>query len=85
MASRAIGSLKRRGWVERRLRHDDRRSYALWLTPKGRLAYRRVAPHANARYYHIVSCLSRQQLAALERGLLRLIAQTRRLVRGRSG
>jgi len=85
MTSRAIRGLKRRGWVERRVRHDDRRSYALWLTPKGRLAYRRVAPHANARYYHIVSCLSRKELAALDRGLLRLIAQTRRLVRGRSG
>jgi len=85
MASRAIAGLKRRGWIERRRRHDDRRSYALGLTPKGRLAYRRISPHANARYHGIVSCLSRKELAALDRGLGRLIAQTRRLVRQQSG
>ncbi|HUQ76925.1 MAG TPA: MarR family winged helix-turn-helix transcriptional regulator [Burkholderiales bacterium] len=84
MTSRAIRSLKRRRWIERRVRHDDRRSYALWLTPKGRLAYRRVEPHASMRYRDIVSCLSRKELAAIDRGLVRLVAQTRRLVRRRS-
>jgi DNA-binding MarR family transcriptional regulator len=85
MASRAIRQLKRRGWIERKVRSDDRRSYALWLTEKGRLAHRRVGPHANERYHEIVGCLSRRELAALQRMLLRLTQRTKRLAEGRTG
>jgi DNA-binding MarR family transcriptional regulator len=60
MASRAIRQLKRRCWIERKVRHDDRRSYALWLTDKGRGARRRTGPTptgATARFlwYRLLS------------------------------
>ena len=77
MASRAIGQLKRRGWIERKVRHDDRRSYALWLTDKGRAARRRTAPDANRRYRQIVGALTARELASLERLLRRLVQRTR--------
>ena len=79
MASRAIRQLKRRGWIERKVRHDDRRSYALWLTDKGRGARRRTGPDANRRYREIVGSLSPRELATLERLLRRLVQRTRRL------
>lgn len=85
MASRAIRQLKRRGWVERKVRRDDRRSYALWLSEKGRQAYRRVRPSANQRYHDIVGSLAPRELAALERALHRLTQRTRRLAEGRRG
>ena len=83
MASRAIRQLKRRGWVERKVRRDDRRSYALWLSEKGRQAYRRVRPSANQRYHQIVGSLAPRELASLERALHRLTQRTRRLAEGR--
>jgi DNA-binding MarR family transcriptional regulator len=79
MASRAIRHLKRRGWIERKVRNDDRRSYALWLTDKGLRAHERVGPHANKRYHQIVDCLSSDERAALERMLVRLVQRTRHL------
>jgi DNA-binding MarR family transcriptional regulator len=84
MASRAIRQLKRRGWIERKVRRDDRRSYALWLTDAGRRAYRRVRPHANRRYYDLVGALQPRELAALERALQRLTQRARQLAAGRS-
>jgi len=83
MASRAIRQLKRRGWVERKVRRDDRRSYALWLSEKGRRAYRRVRPSANQRYHQIVGSLAPRELASLERALHRLTQRTRRLAEDR--
>ena len=83
MASRAIRQLKRRGWVERKVRRDDRRSYALWLSDKGSQAYRRVRPDANQRYHDIVGTLAPRELAALESALRRLTQRTRRLAEGR--
>ena len=85
MASRAIRQLKRRGWVERKVRRDDRRSYALWLSEKGRQIYRRVRPSANQRYHDIVGSLTPRELAALERALRRLTQRTRRLAEDRGG
>jgi len=83
MASRAIRQLKRRGWVERKVRRDDRRSYALWLSDRGRQAYRRVRPDANQRYHEIVGTLAPGELALLESALRRLTQRTRRLAEGR--
>ncbi len=78
-ASRAIRKLKRRGWIERQRKPADRRSYSLYLTEKGRQAYETVAPHANARYRDIIGCLTKAELAYLDRGLLKLIAHIKRL------
>jgi DNA-binding MarR family transcriptional regulator len=82
MASRAIRQLQRRGWIARRRRDDDRRSFTLSLTARGRAAYRRIGPRANDRYREILACLTRRELDALDRGLLRLIERTRRLAQG---
>jgi DNA-binding MarR family transcriptional regulator len=80
MASRAIRQLERRGWVARKLRADDKRSYTVSLTPKGQAAYRGVGGGASRRYREVVACLSRRELDALDAALQRLIAHTRRLV-----
>jgi DNA-binding MarR family transcriptional regulator len=80
MASRAIRQLERRGWVARKLRADDKRSYTVSLTQKGQAAYRGVGGGASRRYREVVACLSRRELAALDGALQRLIAHTRRLV-----
>ena len=82
MASRAIALLKRRGWVQRKRRSADRRSFALWLTDRGRVAHRRVVPDAQTRYREIMSCLTPRERAALERMLSRLAHRTRRLAEG---
>lgn len=76
-ASRAIRQLKRRGWIERKVRRNDRRSYALWLTEKGRAARRRTGPDADQRYREIVGILGARELATLERVLRRLVQRTR--------
>jgi DNA-binding MarR family transcriptional regulator len=81
MASRAVRALERRGWVARRRRADDRRSYALSLTAAGRRAHGRVGPDANARYRELLACLPAADVARLDRALQRLIAQARRLAR----
>jgi DNA-binding MarR family transcriptional regulator len=78
-ASRAIRQLERRGWVARRQRSKDRRSYALTLTPEGRANCETVLPAANARYREILGCLSRSETKQFERLLRRVIVQTRRL------
>lgn len=78
-ASRAIRALERRGWIGRRRRSTDRRSYALTLTAQGRKACQEVLPDANARYREILDCLSPAELKQFERGLGRLIAHTQRL------
>lgn len=78
-ASRAIRQLEGRGWVERRQRAHDRRSYALSLTPDGRTACEAVLPAANERYREIVGGLSRPELKRFEEALVRLIAHTRTL------
>ena len=80
MASRAVRQPERRGWVRRQQREDDRRSYTLRLTKRGETAYRGVGGGAERRYREIVACLSRRELAELDRALQRLISHTRRLV-----
>ncbi|HZQ74830.1 MAG TPA: MarR family winged helix-turn-helix transcriptional regulator [Burkholderiales bacterium] len=81
MASRAIRTLEGRGWIARKRRSDDRRSFSLSLTAAGRRAHGRVAPDANARYRELLGCLSAAQAAALDRALQRLIARAGRLGR----
>ena len=83
MASRAIRQLKRRGWIERKVNAADRRSYALWLTDRGRAALRRAGPHAGRRYEQLIGTLSARELAALQRALLKLVQRAKLLAEGR--
>lgn len=79
-ASRAIRSLERRGWIGRRRRSADRRSYALTLTAKGRKACGQVLPDANARYRQVLACLTTAQQRKFERCVLDVIAHVRKIV-----
>jgi len=82
-ASRAIRQLRRRGWIERRVNAADRRSFALWLTERGRAALRRAGPHAGRRYDELVGTLSARELAALQRALLKLTQRAKQLAGAR--
>ncbi len=77
--NRAIRRLERAGRLSRRRRTDDRRSYALTLTPAGRRLYRKVVPTANARYRDLVACLTAEEQAALRTALAKLIARAQAL------
>ena len=74
--SRAVRRLERMGRVQRQINSNDRRSFTLSLTPKGKRLYTRVLPAANARYREITAGLSRTELATLRRVLAKLLART---------
>ncbi len=77
--SRAIRRLEARGHVRRVRNPRDRRSYLLSLTARGRRLFEKIIPRANARYHDIVSCLDKSELAALRKGLQKLIDRARDL------
>ncbi|WP_168583282.1 MarR family winged helix-turn-helix transcriptional regulator [Gephyromycinifex aptenodytis] len=54
--------LEKRGWVERRPVHEDRRGVELWLTDDGLAALRRLAPvHVQSVRTHLLAHLDEQQ------------------------
>ena len=77
--SRAVKRLERMGRITRRVRPDDRRSYALAMTADGKRLFERVVPAANARYREITSAATRDELAVLSRVLTKLVGQARDL------
>jgi DNA-binding MarR family transcriptional regulator len=65
--SRAVTSLMRRKIIERVANENDRREFALQLTPKGRALYEELIPRLKRREQDILSCLSaaeRKEFAA---------------------
>ena len=79
--NRAIRRLVDAGHLRRRPNPDDRRSFHLSMTPKGKRLYARILPAANERYREIVACLSKQELAGLRAALKTLLDQTETLGR----
>ncbi len=77
--SRAVRRLERMGRISRRVKPDDRRSYALAMTGDGKRLFERVVPAANARYREITSAATRDELAVVSRVLTRLVGQARDL------
>lgn len=65
--SRAVTALMRRKIIERVANQDDRREFALQLTPTGRQLYEELIPRLLGKEQEILSCLSageRKELAA---------------------
>ena len=56
--SRAVTALMRRKIIERVANENDRREFALQLTPKGRALYEELIPRLQLREQDILSCLS---------------------------
>jgi DNA-binding MarR family transcriptional regulator len=56
--SRAVTALMRRKIVERVANENDRREFALQLTPKGRALYQELIPRLLGKEKDILSCLS---------------------------
>jgi DNA-binding MarR family transcriptional regulator len=59
--SRAVTALMKRQLVERVENEDDRREFALRMTPKGNALYEELIPRLKRREQEILSCLSAQQ------------------------
>ena len=65
--SRAVTTLMQRKIIERVANENDRREFALQLTPKGRALYEELIPRLQRREQDILSCLSaaeRREFAA---------------------
>jgi DNA-binding MarR family transcriptional regulator len=56
--SRAVTTLLRRKIIERVANENDRREFALQLTPKGRALYQELIPRLLGKEQDILSCLS---------------------------
>ena len=77
--SRAVRRLERMNRITRRVKPQDRRSFALAMTEDGMRVFERVVPAANARYREITSAATRDELAVLSRVLTKLVGQARDL------
>jgi DNA-binding MarR family transcriptional regulator len=78
--SRAIHRLEGMGRIKRSRNKDDKRSYVLALTPKGRRLFEDVVPISNDRYLAMVSCLDETEKAELRRLLAKLLGEAARLL-----
>jgi DNA-binding MarR family transcriptional regulator len=56
--SRAVTALLRRRIIERVANENDRREFALQLTPRGRALYQNLIPRLKRREQNILACLS---------------------------
>jgi DNA-binding MarR family transcriptional regulator len=70
-----VDRLEAAGWVTRERRPDDRRSYALTLTPGGRSALTRLREELSDRDAQITAALSAAEQARLRELLGRLLPQ----------
>ena len=77
--SRAVRRLERMNRITRRVKSEDRRSFALAMTEDGKRVFERVVPAANARYREITSAATRDELVVLSRVLTKLVGQARDL------
>jgi DNA-binding MarR family transcriptional regulator len=59
--SRAVTALMARQLVERVENKDDRREFALRMTPKGRALYQRLIPQLLRKEWEIMSCLTARE------------------------
>jgi DNA-binding MarR family transcriptional regulator len=72
--SRLAAQLTRRGFVERRASPRDSRFVHVFLTPRGRAAYRRMLPEAVAEYRAAVRGFDVAETEAIRRALERMVA-----------
>jgi DNA-binding MarR family transcriptional regulator len=76
-----VDELEDRGYVERRPNPDDRRQYALYLTPAGKELMQKLSRLAQQHERALTAALSESQRGQL-RELLTAIAQQQRLTPG---
>ncbi len=74
--SRAVRRLEEDGRVKRHRHPEDGRSHVLIITPRGTRLVKKILPTAEARYREILSCLTRPELARLERTIASLLRHT---------
>jgi DNA-binding MarR family transcriptional regulator len=67
--------LARQGHLTRRRRDNDKRSYALRLTPEGEALFARMLPLVETRFVEIVEVLSPDERDGLRGMLLKLFAK----------
>jgi DNA-binding MarR family transcriptional regulator len=79
-ASRIVSSLIQRGLLQRGADQTDGRGVQLSLTPQGRAIYRKVFPKAVKRNEALLSVLSENDRQCLERILMQLTEQAKRLL-----
>lgn len=77
--SRALQRLEEEGLIARARNPEDRRSYRLFLSGKGKEAFEKIIPDANERYRALVGCLSREEQAVVRGAFEKLTAQVDRL------
>lgn len=77
--SRAITSLQTQGHVERLVDPVDGRGWLVRLTPAGRALVQKIAPLVQARESFLLEPLSDDERAVLDRAVLLLDRQARRL------
>jgi DNA-binding MarR family transcriptional regulator len=70
--SRAVSKLEARGLIRRKQNTEDRRSYSLSLTARGRKTYDGILPYANQRYHELLEPLNTRELDALKNALEKL-------------
>ena len=78
--SRALGSLQRKGLIEREVLPHDRRSARVSLTPTGQALYDELMPQVQAINARILAVLDPAQKQALDLTLERLRVQARQLL-----
>ena len=77
--NRAIQRLVDDGNVSRTRDPEDRRSYRLALTAKGRKLYEKIAPAANKRYAELISSVSETELKSMVAVLQKMIQRAEEL------
>src|SRR3954464_16084281 len=63
--SRAVSELQKRGLIQRRANHEDRREELIELTPDGRRIYEALAPEVLAFEERLISVLTRGEQESL--------------------
>ena len=77
--NRAIQRLVNNGCITRERDPNDRRSYRLALTTKGKKLYDKIAPTANKRYNELMSAIESDETDALVRALKKIIQRAEQL------
>ena len=78
-ASRALASLEAKGLVLRSVALDDRRAHVVALEPAGRRLMAELLPKVLAREQLLLSALSADERALLDRAMDRVLAQAEHL------
>jgi DNA-binding MarR family transcriptional regulator len=77
--NRAIQRMVDNGCITRERDPDDRRSYLLALTSKGRKLHDKISPTANKRYNELMSAIDSDESDAMVRALQKILRKAEQL------